>query len=109
MALRFCAALREFWVVRGLYSEGRAFLEQALAAVRRSFDFRASKGVERCRCLRRLAGRLIIVQEALLQEVSSCTASLETREALLPPSRGWHGSPRGKETKSLHVSCWKRA
>jgi tetratricopeptide (TPR) repeat protein len=31
MALRFCVTLREFWEVRGLYSEGRAFLEQALA------------------------------------------------------------------------------
>jgi len=31
MALRFGEMLREFWEVRGLYSEGRAFLEQALA------------------------------------------------------------------------------
>jgi predicted ATPase len=31
LALRFCVTLREFWEVRGLYSEGRAFLEQALA------------------------------------------------------------------------------
>jgi predicted ATPase len=30
MALRFGATLREFWEVRGFYSEGRAFLEQAL-------------------------------------------------------------------------------
>ena len=31
MALRFCETLREFWDVRGHNSEGRAFLEQALA------------------------------------------------------------------------------
>jgi predicted ATPase len=31
MALRLCEALVMFWDVRGLYSEGRAFLEQALA------------------------------------------------------------------------------
>jgi len=31
IALRCCERLREFWEVRGLYSEGRAFLEQALA------------------------------------------------------------------------------
>jgi len=31
MALRFCEMLREFWEVRGHNSEGRAFLEQALA------------------------------------------------------------------------------
>jgi predicted ATPase len=31
MALRFCETLREFWEVRGLYREGRAFLEHALA------------------------------------------------------------------------------
>jgi predicted ATPase/class 3 adenylate cyclase len=31
MALRFCYMLREFWEVRGLYSQGRAFLEPALA------------------------------------------------------------------------------
>ena len=31
LALRFCATLKEFWEVRGLYSEGRTFLEQALA------------------------------------------------------------------------------
>lgn len=32
MALRLSGALWDFWVVRGLYSEGRAFLEQALAS-----------------------------------------------------------------------------
>jgi predicted ATPase/class 3 adenylate cyclase len=31
LALRFGATLREFWLVRGFYSEGRAFLEQALS------------------------------------------------------------------------------
>jgi DNA-binding CsgD family transcriptional regulator/tetratricopeptide (TPR) repeat protein len=31
MALRLGIALKEFWFVRGSYSEGRAFLEQALA------------------------------------------------------------------------------
>jgi predicted ATPase/class 3 adenylate cyclase len=31
LALRFCTMLEEFWEVRGFYSEGRAFLEQALA------------------------------------------------------------------------------
>jgi predicted ATPase/class 3 adenylate cyclase len=31
MALRFGTILREFWEVRGLYSEGQVFLEQALA------------------------------------------------------------------------------
>ena len=31
MALRFCETLKEFWEVRGFYSEGQAFLEQALA------------------------------------------------------------------------------
>ena len=31
MALRFCVMLREFWDVRGLLSEARTFLEQALA------------------------------------------------------------------------------
>jgi predicted ATPase/DNA-binding CsgD family transcriptional regulator len=31
MALRLCEALEVFWEVRGLYSEGRTFLEQALA------------------------------------------------------------------------------
>ena len=30
MALRLCEAMEVFWDVRGLYSEGRAFLEQAL-------------------------------------------------------------------------------
>ncbi len=32
VALRLCEALEVFWDVRGLYSEGRAFLEQALAS-----------------------------------------------------------------------------
>ena len=32
MALRLGGALWDFWVVRGLYSEGRTFLEQALAS-----------------------------------------------------------------------------
>ena len=32
MALRFGVALRSFWVIHGHWSEGRAFLEQALAA-----------------------------------------------------------------------------
>jgi predicted ATPase/class 3 adenylate cyclase len=32
IALRLCEALEEFWGVRGLYSEGRAFLEQVLAS-----------------------------------------------------------------------------
>jgi tetratricopeptide (TPR) repeat protein len=31
LALRFGETLREFWLVRGYFSEGRAFLEQALA------------------------------------------------------------------------------
>jgi predicted ATPase len=31
LALRFGETLREFWEVRGFYTEGRAFLEQALA------------------------------------------------------------------------------
>src|ERR1700674_3813552 len=31
MALRLGAALEEFWVIRGHYSEGRTFLERALA------------------------------------------------------------------------------
>jgi len=31
MALRLCEALEVFWDVRGLYSEGRTFLEQTLA------------------------------------------------------------------------------
>ncbi len=32
MALRFGVALRSFWVIHGYWSEGRAFLEQALVA-----------------------------------------------------------------------------
>jgi predicted ATPase/class 3 adenylate cyclase/DNA-binding CsgD family transcriptional regulator len=32
IAFRLCEALEVFWDVRGLYSEGRAFLEQALAS-----------------------------------------------------------------------------
>jgi predicted ATPase/DNA-binding CsgD family transcriptional regulator len=32
MALRFGVALRSFWVIHGYWSEGRTFLEQALAA-----------------------------------------------------------------------------
>jgi predicted ATPase/class 3 adenylate cyclase len=31
LALRFCTTLKEFWVVRGFFNEGRAALEQALA------------------------------------------------------------------------------
>src|SRR5260370_6911103 len=32
MAMRLGAALEQFWVIRGYHSEGRAFLERALAA-----------------------------------------------------------------------------
>ena len=32
MALRLCEAMEVFWDVRGLYSEGRAFLDQALTS-----------------------------------------------------------------------------
>ncbi len=50
MALRLCEALVMFWDVRGLYSEGRSFLEQAIAD---------SEGVAtpmRARALRAAAG-----------------------------------------------------
>ena len=49
MAFQLGEALTEFWRVRGLFSEGRTFLERALAVNEDVKPFSASKGTE---CLR---------------------------------------------------------
>ena len=97
MAFRLGEALEEFWNVRGFYSEGRAFLEQALA---RSEGVAASV---RAKALSSAAGftdqRVTLIgQRHCTRRVSSCTASLGTPEELRCPSRGLAGIAQNKGT-----------
>jgi predicted ATPase/class 3 adenylate cyclase len=100
LALRFGETLREFWEVRGLYTEGRAFLEQALAQCAGASTSARAKAI---------GWATFIVQRHCGRRASTCIASLETPEALLPLSRGWHGSSGGEEPTLLWCfNCWKR-
>jgi predicted ATPase/DNA-binding CsgD family transcriptional regulator len=79
MALRFGVALRSFWVIRGHWSEGRTFLERALAASEGPMIGVRAKALE-------VAASLAIYQgdhergEALCQEgLAQCRARGDTR------------------------------
>ena len=89
MALRFCETLREFWDVRGHNSEGRAFLEQALAALPKELRLLHEQARSLLPLALQIGWATFIVKRSCCRRLSDCTVSLEIREGLLPLSRGW--------------------
>jgi predicted ATPase/class 3 adenylate cyclase len=102
MALRLCEALVMFWDVRGLYSEGRAFLEQALAR---------SEGVAASVRARALNAAAIFADnqsdfdqaEALVQESLVLYRRLEDTRGIASSLR-WLGSIAIAQTKGHNIA-----
>ena len=84
MAFQLVEVLKEFWRVRGLYSEGRTFLERALA-VEKELQPPCVQGVERRRELLHIRVT-IIRQRHFARRVSSCTGARgHSWHRFLPP------------------------
>jgi predicted ATPase/class 3 adenylate cyclase len=104
MALRFCATLREFWEVRGFYSEGRAFLEQALAHCQGSSTSSRASALRAAAILADAQGDWHRVEE-LLQESLGLYRELEDTRGIASSLQelAWVASRRGASIAALQL------